>query len=185
MKKSKQKLTVKDMALVALFSAIISVCSWTSMPMTIPITLQTFAVFVSAGVLGFRRGLMSVTLYILLGAVGIPVFSGFGAGIGFLLGNTGGYIFGFLLTALTVGFAADKWGRKPWVLSASMIVGLALCYAFGTAWFMFVYARSTGTVGLATALSWCVVPYLIPDAAKIAAAVLVTRRLDRVLGNKI
>jgi len=185
MEKSKQKITVKDMALIALFTAIIAVCSWTAIPMTIPITLQTFAVFVAAGILGLRRGLMSVVLYILLGAVGVPVFSGFRGGIGFLLGNTGGYIVGFLFTALAVGFAADKWGRKTWVLAPSMVLGLALCYAFGTAWFMFVYARSTGAIGLATALGWCVVPYLIPDAVKIAVAVLITNRLDKALGDKI
>lgn len=181
----KQKITIRDMALVALFSALITVCSWTAIPMTIPITLQTFAVFVSAGVLGLRRGIMAVTLYILLGAVGVPVFSGFGGGIGFLLGNTGGYILGFLLTALTVGFAAEKWGRKPLVLGLSMVVGLTLCYAFGTAWFIFVYAHRTGAMGLEAALSLCVLPYLIPDAIKIAAAVLITCRLDKALGNKI
>lgn len=171
------------MALIAMFAAIISVCSWISIPLTVPITLQTFAVFVTAGLLGFKRGTISVLLYMLLGAVGLPVFSNFNSGIGALLGATGGYIIGFMFTALAVGFAADKWGRKLWVLALSMVIGLLLCYAFGTAWFINVYARKSGEIGLMSALGMCVFPFLIPDAIKITVAILLVNRLDKQLNK--
>ena len=115
--------------------------------------------------------------YILLGAVGIPVFSGFRGGPGALLGTTGGYIVGFLFTALTVGMAVQRKGRKLPVLVLSMAAGILLCYTFGTAWFMLVYSRGTGPISLGTALGWCVLPYLIPDGVKVVLAALLTRRL--------
>lgn len=176
---AKRRLGIRDMTYIALFAAVIAACSWLSIPLTIPITLQTFAIFVAGGVLGFKNGMFSVILYILLGAVGLPVFSGFNSGIGALLGATGGYIIGFLFIAAAVGFAADRWGESPVPLVLSMALGLFACYAFGTAWFMYVYARSTGPVGLSTALGWCVIPYIFPDAVKIIAAVLVVTRLKK------
>ncbi len=179
----KRKLGIRDMTYIALFAAVTAVCSWIAIPLTIPITLQTFAVFVTAGFLGLKRGMLSVALYILLGAVGLPVFSGFNSGTGALLGATGGYIAGFFLIAAVVGFSSDRWGTRPLPLIISMVLGMALCYAFGTAWFMYVYARNTGPVGLSAALSWCVIPYIIPDAVKIAAAVMAVIRLKKQIKN--
>ena len=95
-----------------------------------------------------------------------------------MLGSTGGYIVGFLLSALTMwGFEAML-GRKTWVLAVSMVLGLAVCYAFGTAWFMVVYAKNTGAIGLMTALGWCVIPYIVPDLVKIALALLLQKLLS-------
>lgn len=163
----------------ALFAALIAICSWISIPTTIPFTLQTFAVCVTTALLGTKRGFLSVLVYILLGLVGMPVFAGFTGGIGVLAGVTGGYIVGFLFTALAVGLITDKLGKSVPVLAAAMVVGILLCYVFGTAWFMVVYARSTGPVGLMSALGWCVFPYLLPDAAKIALAILVVNRMEK------
>ena len=84
------------MVYIAVFAVLIAICSWISIPTTVPFTLQTFAVFLAVGVLGGKRGSLSVLIYILLGAVGIPVFAGFSGGFGILLGQTGGYIVGFL-----------------------------------------------------------------------------------------
>lgn len=173
----KRSLSTRDLALIAMGVALIAVCSWISIPMTIPFTLQTFAVCLVAAILGLKRGLWTVLCYILLGAFGAPVFSGFKGSIGALLGATGGYIVGFLFTALIVGLAVEKLGRSLPVLIVSMALGILLCYAFGTGWFILVYARSTGPIGLGTALSWCVLPYLLPDAVKIALASLLTGRL--------
>ena len=89
-----------DMVYIAVFAVLIAICSWISIPTTVPFTLQTFAVFLAVGVLGGKRGSLSVLIYILLGAVGIPVFAGFSGGFGVLLGQTGGYIVGFLFSAL-------------------------------------------------------------------------------------
>ena len=165
--------------------ALIAVCSWISVPMTIPFTMQTFAVCLVTALFGLRRGMWTVLCYILLGAVGAPVFSGFKGGIGALLGTTGGYIVGFLFTALIVGLAVEKFGRSLPVLIVSMVLGILVCYAFGTAWFMVVYARKTGPIGLGTALGWCVFPYLLPDAVKIALASALTVRLYPLLSREV
>lgn len=175
----KKKIAISDIIYIALFSALIAICSWISIPLAIPITMQTFAVFVTAGLLGARRGTMSVLLYILLGAVGLPVFSGFTGGFGILLGNTGGYIIGFIFTSLIIGLIADRMEKKVPVMIIAMILGLLVCYAFGTAWFMFFYAKTSGAVGLMTTLSWCVIPFIIPDAVKIALAILIINRVSK------
>ena len=98
----------QELARAALFAALIAICSWISIPTAVPFTLQTFAVFLALGVLGGKLGTLSVAVYLLLGAVGLPVFAGFQGGLGALLGATGGYLAGFLLTALTV------WGAERW-----------------------------------------------------------------------
>lgn len=167
----------KDMAYIALFAVMIAICSWLSIPATVPFTLQTFGVFLAVGVLGGKRGTLSVLVYLLLGAIGIPVFAGFQGGIGCILGSTGGYIIGFLFSALVMWAMEKLLGKKKWVLALSMLFGLIVCYAFGTVWFMQVYARSTGEIGLLTALGWCVFPYIIPDVVKIILALALCKRL--------
>ena len=89
----------------------------------------------------------------------------------------GGYIVGFVLSALVMWGMEALPGKKTWVLALSMVLGLAVCYAFGTAWFMVVYARNSGPIGLATALGWCVIPYIVPDLVKIALALLLQKLL--------
>lgn len=168
---------VKDLVFTAMFTALIAVCSIISIPIgEVPITLQTFAICLSAAMLGWKRGTLSVLIYILLGAVGVPVFAGMSGGIGILAGPTGGYIIGFILTALVVGFAADKWKRKALPLTVAMVIGVLLCYAVGTVWFMVVTKMHLGE-----SLLLCVVPFLIPDAVKIALAMILSNRLSKVV----
>ena len=175
--------TTRELALIAMGAALIAVCSWLSVPAAIPFTLQTFAVCLVTAVFGLRMGLWTVAVYLLLGAVGAPVFSGFKGGLGALLGTTGGYLIGFLFTALTVGLAVERFGRRLPVLVGAMALGILLCYAFGTAWFIFVYSRGSGPVGVGTALAWCVLPYLLPDALKIVLAALLTQKLHPLIGG--
>lgn len=167
------------MVQIALFAAIIAICSWIQIPLTVPFTLQTFAVFCTLGILGGKNGTISVLLYIILGAVGVPVFAGFSGGVGVLLGTTGGYIIGFLFTALLYWVITHFFGDKLPVMILAMALGLVVCYAFGTAWFMLVYARTTGAVGLMTALGWCVFPFILPDCVKIALAILLAKRIPK------
>lgn len=171
----------RNMVYIALFAVLMAVCAWISVPAAVPFTMQTFAVFLAVGVLGGRRGTLAIVVYILMGAVGMPVFSHFQGGPGVLFQATGGYILGFLFTALIMWGMEALLGRKPWVLIASMVLGLIACYAFGTIWFMILYTRSTGAIGLGAALLWCVVPYIIPDLIKMALALTLTRRLRSAL----
>lgn len=169
----------KDLAFIGLSAALIAICSWVTIPVgVIPVTLQTMAVCLASGLLGFKRGALSTLVYIALGAVGVPVFSGFKGGIGVLGGATGGYIIGFIFTAAAVGLVSDKCD-KLWALLLSMILGTALCYAFGTAWFMVVYSKGDSAVTLSKTLALCVTPFLIPDAVKIITASLLTTRLKK------
>lgn len=175
------RMKTRDLVYCAVFAALIAVCAWISIPMTVPFTMQTFGVFATVGLLGGKRGSLSVLVYLLLGAVGLPVFAGFKGGIGALMGTTGGYIVGFLASALVMWGLERLWGRSPRALLASMVLGLLVCYALGTVWFMAVYASTTGPVGVATVLGWCVFPFLIPDGVKIALAMLVSARLAKYL----
>ena len=170
-----------DLAYVAVCAALMAVCSWISIPATVPFTLQTFAVFCSLGLLGGRRGTAAILVYLLLGALGVPVFAGFSGGIGIIFGTTGGYLLGFILMGLVYWLGERLSMDSRNIRIISMILGLLLCYAFGTAWFMFVYARQTGAIALGTALAWCVVPFLLPDLVKMALALLLSGRLRNAL----
>ncbi len=169
----------RDMVYMSMFAILIAICSWIAIPAAVPFTMQTFGVFVTLGFLGGKRGSISILLYLLMGAVGLPVFSGFRGGIGSLLGNTGGYIIGFLLSALVMWGMEKIVGRKKGMLLLSMILGLLVCYAFGTFWFVKVYAGNSGEIGIVTALSLCVFPFVIPDIMKIALALFLCKRLHR------
>ncbi|MDY4692833.1 MAG: biotin transporter BioY [Blautia sp.] len=168
-----------DMVYIAVFAVIMAICSWISIPAQVPFTLQTFGVFVAVGVLGGKRGTLAVLVYILLGALGIPVFAGFQGGMGILLGTTGGYIVGFLFSALVMWGFERLLGKKPVMQILSMLAGLIVCYAIGTIWFMIVYTRSSGAVGLATVLGWCVVPFIIPDLIKIGLAYVLSGKVRK------
>ncbi|MBQ9663083.1 MAG: biotin transporter BioY [Oscillospiraceae bacterium] len=172
---------VVDLAYMAVCAALIAVCAWITVPAAVPFTLQTFAVFCVLGLLGGKRGTVAILVYILLGAVGLPVFSGFNGGIGALLGTTGGYIIGFIFIGLIYWAAEKLFGTKLAVRIAAMVIGLLVCYVFGTAWFMLVYARRSGAIALGTALGWCVLPFIVPDLVKMALAVLLSDRLRKFL----
>ncbi len=167
-----------DMAYIAVFAVLMAICSWISIPTVIPFTLQTFAVFLAVIVLGGKRGTMSVIVFVLLGAVGVP---GFTRGPHIIMGNTGGYIIGFILAALLMWLMERLFGRKTWVLAVSMLLGMVTCYVFGTIWFMVVYMRTTGPVGVTAVLGWCVIPFIIPDLVKAALALFLGQALRRPL----
>lgn len=172
-----QKHTVRSVSYVGLSAALIAVCTWIAIPLpsNISFTMQTFAVCVIAGLLGWRQSLATVAVYLLLGIVGLPVFSGFRSGAGVLLGATGGYLIGFLFMAPCIGFLTERFGKSVPSLSLSMLAGEVLLYLFGTIWFVTVYTEGVGFSG---ALMMCVVPYLLPDAVKIALAIILVRRLN-------
>ena len=174
-----KKMKTLDMVYIALFACLMAICSWISIPGEVPFTLQTMGVFLAIGLLGGKRGTLAVLVYILMGVIGLPVFSGFSGGIGKLVGVTGGYIVGFLASALVMWAMEALLGKKIWALALSMVIGLLVCYAFGTAWFMVLYTSSKGAITLGAVLGMCVIPYIIPDVIKIAVALLLTNILKR------
>ena len=177
--RSGKRFTAKDIVLTALFAVVMAICSWISIPMQVPFTLQTFGVFCALALLGGRRGFFSVAVYLALGAVGAPVFAEFSGGMGALLGATGGYLWGFLAQALLY-WAAEKWlPDKPVFRISAMVAGLIACYAFGTAWFVVVYTHTASAVDVGTALSWCVIPFLIPDLLKLVLALILSRQVKK------
>lgn len=169
----------RDIVYMSVFTAMISICSWISIPASIPFTLQTMGVFTTVGLLGGKRGTLTILTYILLGAIGVPVFAGLTGGVSVLLGTTGGYIIGFLLSALLMWGIETIMGRNQIVLAFSMIAGLIVCYVFGTAWFMLIYTQHSGVIGLSTVLGLCVIPFIIPDLIKIGVALFLTNRLKK------
>ena len=169
----------RDIVYMSVFTAMISICSWISIPASIPFTLQTMGVFTTVGLLGGKRGTLTVLTYILLGAIGVPVFAGLTGGISVLLGTTGGYIMGFLLSALLMWGIEAIMGRNQIVLAFSMVAGLIVCYVFGTAWFMMIYTQHSGVIGLSTVLGLCVIPFIIPDLIKIGVALFLINRLKK------
>ena len=163
-----------DMAYIALFAVLTAVCAWISIPAgPIPFTLQTFAVLLALTTLGGRRGFYAVAVYLLLGAVGLPVFSGFQGGLGILLSAGGGFLLGFLPAALFYRLTET---RLPPL--AACLGALAVCYASGTVWYLLVYANSADVL---TALRWCVLPFVLPDLLKLGLALVVSRRLKSYL----
>ena len=168
---------IRNMALCGLFAALLTLCAWISVPGAgVVFTLQTFGVALTLLLLGGKRGTIAVFVYLLLGVVGLPVFTGFQGGIGTLLNVTGGYIVGFLVWALLYWLITAVAPKKQ-VLA--MAVGLLICYAFGSAWFYALYLQSGSVMGLGAFLLKCLVPYLLPDAAKLSLAFLLASRLKR------
>ncbi len=174
----------KQLAQAGMMAALLALCAWLTVPTTVPFTMQTFAIFLAVGVLGGRLGSLAVGGYLLLGAVGLPVFSGFRGGPGAFAGTTGGYLVGFLLLALVMWLGGRLGGEGTPVFVLSAIAGLAVCYAFGTAWYLLLYTQTTGPVSLWTVLGSCVLPFLLPDGLKLALALALRQRLRRAVMGK-
>ena len=162
----------RDIVLIGVFAAMICVFAPFSVPVgPIPISLASFAVYI-ASALGAKKGCAAVGIYILIGALGLPVFSGFSGGISKIAGLTGGYIIGYMFCALLSGIIIERAGNKKSAYPMAFIIGTAILYAFGTAWFMIQSGN-----GLYESLLACVIPFLIGDAVKITAASVIVYRM--------
>ena len=184
----KKRSAAYDLTVIAISAALITICSWLSVQIgPVPVTLQTLAILAVLLTVGGRRGTLAIVVYLALGLVGVPVFSGFKGGPAAFIGPTGGFLLGFIAAALVywllekLFFArlmTTKKRRFVFGIVGSVIFEL-VTYAFGVIWFMTVYAAQTGPVGLGTVLSWCVIPFIIPDLIKIAAASVIGSRAGR------
>lgn len=167
---SKTKLSVLTMVQVALITAVICVAGPYAIPIgAIPVSITIFALFLGLYALGWKLGTLACVLYILIGLVGAPVFSGFSGGAQKLAGPTGGYIIGYIFLCIVSGIFIDKFEKKYWLHIIGMIIGVLVCYIFGTAWFIISIPGKT----LLAALNACVFPFIPFDGVKIAVAVLV------------
>ena len=170
-----QKIRTKQMVLIALMTAVTCVLGPLSIPLPfspVPISLTNFAIFLAIFVLGMKSGTISFIIYLLLGAIGVPVFSSFRGGLQVLAGPTGGYLIGFIFLALIMGFALDHFDRKLVPTIIGMIIGMAVCYAFGTVWLAKLLSLS-----FKEGLMMGVIPYLPGDVAKIISAAIVGPKL--------
>lgn len=194
----------KRLARIALFTALTAVCAQISVPLPggVPITLQTFAVMLASIALGFD-GVAAVAVYVFLGLIGVPVFSKFGATAS-LVSPTGGFIVGFLpMSALMATIAkifekqtqkgiksaenaAEKHSdtrKRLMIYALAALAGTIVCYAFGTAWFIMLYALKGAEKTIGYALSACVLPFILPDLLKILLAAYLGAALRKIIGK--
>lgn len=162
------KIATKEVVCAGMFTAVLAILSQLSIPMPsgVPITLQTFAVALTGVVLSWKLGMVSVVVYILLGAVGVPVFSGFSGGFHVLAGHTGGFIWGFLVLIFLSGIGVLM---KNKIFGIALgIIGLAVCHLFGTVQFMIVMG-----MGFAQSFLLASAPYLVKDVVSVVLAFIV------------
>ena len=191
-KSTKNRAFIRDIALISVSAALITICSWISIPLgPVPFTLQTLGILAVMLTIRGRRGTIAIVVYLALGAVGVPVFAGFKGGIGAFLGPTGGFLIGFVIAALVYWLLEKVLFKrlmntavKTWVFGIlSFVIFEIVMYVIGVIWFMTVYAAQTGPVGLATVMGWCVIPFIIPDIVKMAVAVLIGERASKLIRN--
>ena len=175
--RKRQSVNTRLLVLCALFVAVIAVCAWITVPIgAVPVTLQVMGVLLCAALLPPSAAVLTLTAYALLGLIGAPVFSGMSGGAARLFGVTGGYILGFIPCAWVTSALISRWGRGLGRQIAAMVLGTAVCYLFGTAWFMVLDAGNQARP-LATVMALCVTPFLPFDAVKIVLAAVLSRRL--------
>ena len=173
MNASKSMISIRDMVFTALFAAVLCAIAPFSIAIgPIPLSFATLIIYLAAGSLDWKLGVLSVVLYVMLGAVGVPVFSNFEGGFHKIAGVTGGFIIGYIPCAAATGCLIEIFRRKIWAYILGMVTGTILLYACGTAWFIL----QTGS-SLAVALALCVTPFLLGDAMKIIVACIVAPRL--------
>jgi len=161
-----KKISTVQLATAAIFAALLCILAPVSLPIgPIPISLATLVIYLAAVILEPKLATLSVVVYILLGLVGLPVFSGYAGGVGKLAGPTGGYIIGYIPMAFIASYFTYKWLDKKYMAVVGMIIGTAVLYLIGTAWFVIQMDCE-----VLYALSVCVVPFLFGDAIKIAIA---------------
>ena len=154
------------MAVTAVMTAVTCILAPMSIPIgPVPISLTNLVIYIALYLLGWKMGTVSYLIYMLIGLVGVPVFSGFSGGFAKLAGPTGGYIIGFTFMAVISGIVIEK-SENRLIQILGMIVGTAVCYALGTAWFCHLMSST-----VAEALGLCVIPFIPGDLIKILIAV--------------
>lgn len=168
-----KNLSLRQLTITAIMSAIMCILGPLSVPIgPVPVSLTVLFVFFSIYLLGTKLGTLSYIVYLLLGLVGLPVFSGFAGGPAKLFGPTGGYLIGFIPVCIVSGLIIDKAAGKWYMEFAGMLIGLLILYAFGTAWLSFQAHMS-----FSQALAAGVIPFVVFDIIKLVLAMLLGRTL--------
>ncbi len=174
--RGRYQVTAKELCYIAISTALLAVCSWISIPIgSVPVTLQTLALFLIVGVLGTRRSILAVLAYLALGFFGVPVFALFSGGIGKLFTPTGGFLIGFLVATPIMGVL---YKGKLWQKAVAFTIGMLVYNAFAVVWFCVLYTGFEIS-GLLTAMLTCVLPYLPFDVIKIVLALLLAEQFKR------
>lgn len=174
-----KKLTIKTIALIGLMAALLCIMGPLSIPLPfspVPLSLTNLAIFITIYVLGMKKGTISYLIYLLLGAAGLPIFSGFSGGLGKLLGPTGGYLFGFVFMALICGYFIDRWFQKWYLCLVGLLIGTAVCNLLGTLWLAYQNSMS-----IPAALMVGVMPFILGDLMKIAISLILGPVLRKAL----
>ncbi len=167
---------IANIVKTSMMTVMIILCAWITIPAPVPFTMQTFGIYMAVMLIGSKATFTSVILYILLGLAGLPVFSGFATGAGYIVGPTGGYLLGFLLCPLLCLIGEKAFPKKNLNI-VFLTAGTILCYITGTVWFMFATNQTGNFARLWGALTLCVLPYIIPDAIKLIAAYGISKKL--------
>ena len=172
-----KKITVKEMTISALMAALLCILApWTVPIGPIPVSLASFVIYLTVVLLGMKLSLISVGVYLLLGLVGLPVFSGATGGVAKLAGPTGGFLIGYLFIAIVAGLVIDRTNAGLWQTIVGLIAATVVLYAFGTIWYVMLTGNSFGA-----ALAACVYPFVIIDLVKIVVATLLGRTVRKAL----
>ena len=165
----KNKSNVYQMTIIGLMTAIICILGPLSIPIgVVPISFTNLAIYFVLYSIGMKRGTISYLIYILIGFIGLPVFSNFSGGPSKLLGPTGGYIIGFIFMALIAGFFIDNFSDKWYLCFTGMVLGTVVCYALGTAWLAY-----QANIPVSNALALGVTPFIPGDLIKVLIATFI------------
>ncbi len=171
------RISAKKLCLSGLFTAITVICSWITIPSAVPFTLQVFAIVLSCYVLGWYA-FLSYLCYLLLGIIGVPVFSGFNFGISIILGPTGGFLIGFVFTIL-ISIIGKRLAKNQIVLFFITLLGLIACYIFGIFWYVFIYLKADFSF-IIDAIKIAVLPFILFDIVKIVLAQFISQKLIKI-----
>lgn len=174
----KSKISIQDICSIAIMAAITAVMAQISIPMPlgVPMTMQTFAVTLAGVILGSKRGALSMIVYVLLGAIGVPVFAGFSGGAQYLVGATGGFLISFPLMAYLIGVGV-KLKKKKGMFLLFLILGTVSNYIVGVVMFCIVTQSS-----VMTGITACVLPFIPTAIIKAAVASVLGLQIHRRLG---
>ena len=181
MQRAKNIQKLKTRILIALFSVILLICSRISIPYVIPFSLQSLGIFLTLGILGGKRGLLSILIYLALGLIGIPISATGEAGINLFLTPTAGYLIGWILCGILFWIIETKFGNRNKTRIIAFSIGTIVCYIVGTIWFVLICTHNNTTISVWTALCYCVFPFILFDIIKLLIANAITNKLH----NKI